>query len=54
MPPMPETTVTKMTMPITMRISLMKISPSGRSSAPNIGQIQPTIAPSTMPNSTCT
>lgn len=54
MPPMPETTVQKITNVITILMSLMKASPSGLSSTPKAGQKWPIAAPSAMAKSTCT
>ena len=49
---MPTVIVVKMIGAISIRISLMKPSPSGRIAAPCSGQTTPTSTPSAMPAST--
>jgi hypothetical protein len=49
----PVTIVVKTIGPISMRISLMKPSPSGRIAAPVSGQIRPTAMPMAIAKRTC-
>jgi hypothetical protein len=53
MPPMPATTVQKMTKPMTILIIFRNTSPSGPNAVPVCGASQPTATPATIPNSTC-